>query len=240
MTKKVFDAEVHKRILVQILLDVSKNFPGKMGFKGGTCAQLFYNLPRISVDLDFDILSPFTPAEIDELKIFLGKYGAIKNFHDKRHTTFFLLDYRSNFPNVKIELNKRIWKNNVYLPVWLLGVEIKIADEETIFTNKLVALTDRKLPVARDLFDSYYFFKAGYSVKESLLQERTGKNTKEYLLFLKKYIKRNFNKRIVLQGLGEILEEAQKEWVRKNLVDEAIKEIDKYLTEEDRKKEEND
>ncbi len=240
MTRKGFDAEIHKRILVQVLLDIFKTFPGKLGFKGGTCAQLFYDLPRISVDLDFDILILFTPAEIDELKIVVGKHGSIKKFHDKRHTTFFLLNYRANFPNVKIELNKRIWKNNVYLPVWLLGVEIRIADEETIFTNKLVALTDRKLPVARDLFDAYYFFKAGYSVKERLLQERTGKNTKEYLVFLKKYIKRNFNKRIVLQGLGEILQEEQKEWVRKNLVDEAIKEIDKYLKEEDWKKEGND
>jgi len=229
MTKKGFDAEIHKRILLRVLLDIFKKFPGKMGFKGGTCAYLFYNLPRISVDLDFDVLAPFTAAEIDELKIVLGKYGTIKNFHDKRYTTFFLLNYKTDSPNVKIELNKRVWKNNTYVPIWLLGVEIKIADEETLFTNKLVALTDRKLPVARDLFDSYYFFKAGYKVRDNLLQERTGRNTEEYLIFLKKYIRSNFNKKIVLQGLGEILEEKQKEWVRKNLVDETIKEIAGYL-----------
>lgn len=230
MTRKGFDVEIHKRILIQILLDICKNFPGKVGFKGGTCAYLFYNLPRISLDLDFDILVPFTIEEIDKLKIIVGKYGTIKNFYDKRHTIFFLLNYKMDFPNVKIELNKRVWKNNSYIPVWLLGVEIKIADEETIFTNKLVALTDRKQFVARDLFDVYYFFKAGYSIKTGLLQERTGKDVKEYLTFLKKYIRQNFSKRIVLQGLGEILEEKQKEWVRKNLVDEIVKEIDKYLT----------
>jgi predicted nucleotidyltransferase component of viral defense system len=28
-----------------------------LGFKGGTCAYFFYDLPRFSVDLDFDLLT---------------------------------------------------------------------------------------------------------------------------------------------------------------------------------------
>jgi predicted nucleotidyltransferase component of viral defense system len=229
MTKGGFDSNYHKRILFQILIDTFKKFPGKLGFKGGTCAYLFYNLPRISLDLDLDIISPFTPDEIDKLKIILGKSGIIKNFHDKIHTIFFLLNYKENAPNIKIEMNKRIWQNNVYVPAWIMGVEIKIADESTIFTNKLVALTDRKLPVARDLFDVYYFLKAEYPINHSLLKERTGKNEEEYLTFLERYIKKSFSKRNILQGLGEILDREQKEWVRKKLIDEIIVEIRRNL-----------
>lgn len=29
-----------------------------LGFKGGTAALLFYGLPRLSVDLDFDLIKP--------------------------------------------------------------------------------------------------------------------------------------------------------------------------------------
>ena len=42
------------RILKDIYTDVS--IAPLLGFKGGTCAYLFYGLPRFSVDLDFDLL----------------------------------------------------------------------------------------------------------------------------------------------------------------------------------------
>lgn len=48
----------HKNMLLHILKDIySDQVMGSiMGFKGGTAALLFYDLPRFSVDLDFDLL----------------------------------------------------------------------------------------------------------------------------------------------------------------------------------------
>ena len=52
------DALFHKNILVGILKDVFRDasLAPFLGFKGGTAAMLFYELPRFSVDLDFDLL----------------------------------------------------------------------------------------------------------------------------------------------------------------------------------------
>lgn len=56
-------------------------------------------------------------------------------------------------------------------------------DESTILTNKLVGLSDRRMPVARDPFGAYYLLKFGFKTNE--------KN--------------------ILHGLGEVLEQKQKE-----------------------------
>lgn len=227
MTKEALNLQVHKQILTAILLDIFKKINGKLAFKGGTCAYLFYNLPRVSLDLDLDILTPLTEPEKDNLRVILQKHGIIKNFRDKQFTLFFLLDYQKDAPNIKIELNKRIWKNNKYNSIWFLGVEMKIADKATMLTNKIVALTNRKQSVARDLFDVYYFLKVGFPINEELIQERTGKNLKDYLNFLPSFIKKNYTSKNVLQGLGEVLDQKQKEWVKKELLPETIKAIEK-------------
>jgi predicted nucleotidyltransferase component of viral defense system len=227
MTKKGFNQELHKQILIKILVDIFKEFGGKLGFKGGTCAYLFYELPRISFDLDFDLLSTFGKEDVDTLRTILAKKAMIRDFRDKRFTIFFLLDYKKDAPNIKVEFNKRIWKNNAYKTIWFLGVEMKIADESTILTNKLVALSDRRMPVARDLFDGYYLLKLGFKLNEKLIIERLGKTLEEYIEFLVPFIERTYNEKNILGGLGEILEEKQKEWVKKELIQEMVKELRK-------------
>ena len=222
MTKRGFDSQLHKQILSRILVDIYKNFSGRLGFKGGTCAYLFYNLPRISLDLDFDILEEFTQEDIDKIKIVLGNYGHLKEYYDKRYTVFFLLDYQKDAPNIKIELNKRLWHNNSYRIVWFLGVAIKIVDESTLITNKIIALSDRRLPVARDMFDVYYFLQTGYLLNNSLIEERTKKNTNDYLNYLVNYIQRHYTAKNILHGLGEVLDDKQKEWAKRNLIKETI------------------
>lgn len=227
MTRKGFDPEFHKQVLVKILVDVFKKFNGKLGFKGGTCAYLFYELPRISLDLDFDILGDFTKENIDELKVILEKYGEIKDSREKRFTDFFLLSYKKDAPNIKVELNRRIWKNNRYKNIWFLGVEMKIVDEATLLTNKIVALSERRFSVARDTFDVYYLLTLNYTLNGNLIKERTGKDVNEYLRFLIPFIKKTYTSKNILQGIGEVLEKKQKEWVKKELIVRVIEEIEK-------------
>lgn len=54
----MFDKNRHKIIMIKILKEIYADMDlGKLlGFKGGTMAFLFYDLPRMSVDLDFDLL----------------------------------------------------------------------------------------------------------------------------------------------------------------------------------------
>lgn len=225
MTKKGFNQELHKQILIKILVDIFKEFGGRLCFKGGTCAYLFYELPRISLDLDFDLLSPFEKKDIDALRAILVKKGMIRDCKDKRFTIFFLLAYEKYAPNIKIEFNKRVWENNAYKTIWFLGVEMRIADESTVLTNKLVALSDRRMPVARDLFDGYYLLKLGFKLNEKLIMERTGKTLEDYIEFLIPFIERTYDSKNILHGLGEVLENKQKDWVKKELIQEIVKEL---------------
>jgi predicted nucleotidyltransferase component of viral defense system len=52
------DINRHKFLLLQILKDIYNNvtISSLLGFKGGTALMLFYDLPRFSVDLGFNLL----------------------------------------------------------------------------------------------------------------------------------------------------------------------------------------
>ena len=53
------DINKHKFFLFQILKEIyeDKELSGILGFKGGTALMFFYDLPRFSVDLDFNLLN---------------------------------------------------------------------------------------------------------------------------------------------------------------------------------------
>jgi len=97
---------------------------------------------------------------------------------------------------------------------------------ESIFTNKLVALSERKQlqnkVASRDLYDVYFFFKHHFPLNERIIKERTGKNLKEYLNFLLDFIPKHFNQENILRGLGELVDEKQKYWIKKNLLSETL------------------
>lgn len=54
----MLDQEKHRFTLINILKDIysDPDLRTVLGFKGGTAAMLSYDLPRLSVDLDFDLL----------------------------------------------------------------------------------------------------------------------------------------------------------------------------------------
>lgn len=228
MTNK-FDLDLHKRYLSLLLSDIIKVFSEKVAFKGGTCAYFFYKLPRFSFDLDFDVLDDLSDSDIYEIKQILLKNGELKEFYHKKFTLFGIFDYGKGYPNIKIEFNNRVWKNNKYKKLWFLGLPLIIADESTMLTNKLIALSDRKNPVARDLFDVHYFLKLNFAINGDLVKERTNKSINEYLKYLVKFIKKTYTERNILHGLGEAVDEKQKYWIKKYLIKETIDEINKIL-----------
>jgi len=58
----------HKTILLQILKDIYSDvsIASCLGFKGDTAAMFFYDLPRKSVDLDFDLLDETRESDVFE------------------------------------------------------------------------------------------------------------------------------------------------------------------------------
>ena len=90
------EPSLHKNLLIRILKDIytDPTLGLFLGFNGRTAALSFYDLPRFSVDLDFDLLDAtkgdFVFAKIQEK---ISDYGEIKDMRKKRFSYFFLLSY---------------------------------------------------------------------------------------------------------------------------------------------------
>src|SRR3990172_10864567 len=83
----------HRTIMINVLKDIYSDIEisSLLGFKGGTALYFFYNLPRFSVDLDFDLLDESKKDIVFEhvLKI-VEKYGELRVKKEKHFTLFWL------------------------------------------------------------------------------------------------------------------------------------------------------
>jgi len=211
----MFDSNKHRTTMVNILkvLYANEVLSSVLGFKGGTAALLFYGLPRMSVDLDFDLLDSQKEDDVYlELKKILPKFGKIIEGVKKKNTIFFLIDYGFGERNLKIEISKRI------LPVKYeqrnyLGIPMVVMVKESMLSCKLMALLNRKKFATRDVFDIWYFLSQGWQFDTIVKKVDIKKSIKKV-----EKIKENE----ILYGLGDLLDEKQKAWVKINLKKELI------------------
>jgi hypothetical protein len=217
---------VHKNILVQILIDIYSDttIAPYLGFKGGTAAYLFYGLDRYSVDLDIDVLDESKEDYIYEqiLKI-IKKYGEIKESQKKRFNLFFLLSYdnkEKNAQNVKIEINRRSFGSKYEVRAFN-GVSMLVMNKEDMFAHKLVTMHERLSETNRDIFDVWFFSKNNWEVNKEIIEKRTGMTYKKFLEVCIKELE-NINNNNILSGLGELVSEKQKAWVKSKLKIETI------------------
>lgn len=225
----------HKKIMVSVLKDVYKNklLGGTLGFKGGTAAMLFYHLPRKSVDLDFDLLDLTQENEVlNNIMHIAEKYGTIKEKHVKRHTIFFLLSYGDNDANIKIEISRR-GPQGKYIIQDYLGISLLVMRKEDMFANKLIALMDRKHTVSRDIYDIWFFMREQWNVNTKIIKKRTGKSFDVYCREAADFVE-NFSSRKLLAGLGELIDEKQKSWVKEHLLEDTAFEL-RFLCENEKK-----
>ena len=228
----MLNRQKHEIILKNILKDIySDNLLASiLGFKGGTACYLFYNLPRFSTDLDFNLLNADKQSEVfEKIKIIAEKYGTIDEARIKRKTIFVMFSYEKGMQKIKIEISVRDYKDDFTIKNFL-GISVLTMVPENMFAHKLAAITDRKKIANRDLFDLDYFFQKNWSINERIIKLRTSKNLKEYLRYLIKFIDKEIKENMILDGLGEVLSEKQKDWTKKNLKADLIFKIENYLS----------
>lgn len=221
--KSMFDKNRHKIILVRILKEIYAHpeIGNCLGFKGGTAAFLFYGLPRLSVDLDFDLLNESKKDLIfEKLKKILPEFGTLVEAVEKKNTLFFLVSYGREERNIKLEISKRPSKASFSVRSYL-GIPVLLMEKESVCAGKLAAFLTRKKFASRDLFDLWFFLKNDWEINEEVLKERTDLNLKQALEKAIDKVK-EVKKNQLLQGLGELLEEKQKAWVKENLQKETI------------------
>src|SRR3989339_895547 len=226
----MLNKEKHRLIMGRILRDIysDTSIAPLLGFKGGTCAYFFYQLPRFSVDLDFDFLEPNNTAALErvftKIKKNIEKYGAIKEARIKRYTIFFLLSYGDADHNIKLEINTRSLVPEIKTHYELkeyLGISLWASKKEYLFSSKLIALTQRTETAMRDIYDVWYFAKNNWDINAESIKARTGKTCNAYLNDCITTIEQVGDKQI-LQGLGELISEKEKEWIKKNLKNEVV------------------
>lgn len=210
----MLNREKHRMLLFKILKDIFESEIWKnFAFKWWTASYFLYNLDRFSTDLDFDLIE--NEQEVDEkiIKI-LKKYWEVKKWNR------LILSYWNNETNIKIDINRKVWKSNKYELVDFFGTTIKVQDKSTIFANKLVALIERF--TNRDIYDVYFFFQNIFDINEELIFERTWKTKKELFISIKEKLQKLSKNYKILDWLWELLDEKQKSFVKNKLIQELI------------------
>lgn len=234
----MLNKEKHQLIMGQILKDIytDVSVAPLLGFKGGTCAHFFYNLPRFSVDLDFDL---FETSENSQRMVFekiteiLNKYGKTKDKRIKRFTIFALLSYGDEDHNIKIEVNVRKLVANIkenYEMKEYLGISMLAAKKDYLFGSKLAALTLRSETAMRDIYDIWYFAKNNWDINAEIIRNLTDKSVKEHLADCIAFVEKIKDSQI-MHRLGELIgSEKEKAWVRNNLKTDTIFLLKNYMS----------
>ncbi len=231
----MLNREKHQLIMGRILRDIYADITIApfLGFKGGTCAYFFYGLPRFSVDLDFDLLKKNEDTQkiiFETIRNILTMHGTVKDEQIKHNTIFFLLSYGDADHNIKIEVNSRMqipeMANHFELKEYL-GISMLVAKKPYLFASKLAALTQRSETAMRDIYDIWYFAKNNWEIDTDVLKIQTHTTVKEHLadcIALIEQVKDNQ----ILTGLGELLNEKEKAWVKTHLRKEVIFLLNNY------------
>jgi len=233
----MLNKEQHQLIMGKILRDIylDTTISSRLGFKGGTCAYFFYNLPRFSVDLDFDLLTADQDAQntiMKRIKKILLSYGQIKDEKNKRFTLFFLLSYGPDEHNIKIEINTRALVQDIkqyYEFKEFLGIAMLVAKKDYLFSSKLMALSERQETAARDIYDICFFGQAGWDIDRAVLDQRSSKSTRVYLTECVAIVEAMKDNQM-LRGLGELLDAKGKNWAKNKLKEETIFVLKNYLS----------
>ena len=218
-----FDIAKHKNILIKILKDIytDTSIGPVLGFKGGTAAYLYHGLTRESLDLDLDLLDETKEGHVfEKIELIAKNYGKIKEHRKKRYNLFLLLSYEDEAPNIKIEINRRGFGSKYEVKSYL-GISMKVMIREDMFAHKLVAMYERMGAANRDIYDVWFFLNNNWPVNKEIVEKRTGMSFKD---FLQKCIEalEKLPDRGILAGMGELLDEKQKAWVKAKLRAEVI------------------
>lgn len=217
------DLNRHKFLMLQILKDIYSDamLASVLGFKGGTAMMFFYQLPRFSVDLDFNLLDVSRQEEVfTRVRGILLKYGKIHDEAIKFYGPLLVLDYGSGERKLKVEISNRQYDNHYE---WrnLLGLDIRVMTEADMFAHKLCALLDRTETTNRDIFDCWFFLNRRTSINRQIVESRMGMPLEAYLQRCIECLQQ-MPARSLLNGLGELTEGSTKAFVRNKLLPETI------------------
>ena len=219
----MIDLNKHKFLLIQILKDIYSDIElsSCLGFKGGTALMFFYDLPRFSVDLDFNLLDKEQEDFVyNKVRKILLKYGSIYDEAKKHYGPIVVLNYGYGERKLKVEISNRVFENHYEIKN-LLGINMKIMVQKDLFAHKLCALLDRSIVTNRDIFDCWFFMEKRTPINKNIVESRMKMPLAEYLQQCIDLLESMSDKGL-LQGLGELMEDSMKQFVKNEMRSETI------------------
>jgi predicted nucleotidyltransferase component of viral defense system len=219
----MIDINRHKFFLVQILKDIYSDIElaNSLGFKGGTALMFFYTLPRFSVDLDFDLINKDKEKIVyEKVRSILNKYGSIYDEAQKFYGPIIVLDYGTGERKLKVEISNRMFESRYEIKN-LLGINMKVMILSDMFAHKLCALLDRDSLTGRDIFDCWFFLKNQFPVNKDIVESRMGVSLSDYIQTCIDRLE-SISDRGLLHGIGELMDDEIKKFVRTKLRTETI------------------
>lgn len=219
----MFDINRHRFFLVQILKDIYSDrlLANYLGFKGGTALMLFYDLPRFSVDLDFDLLNADKEKIVyEKVRKIILSYGTIYDEASKFYGPLLVLDYGLDERKLKVEISNRMFDNR-YERRNYLGINMQVMVVSDMFTHKLCALLDRGSSTNRDIFDIWFFLQRQTPVNTNIIEFRMKIPYEEYIGNCISHLESIESKRL-LDGLGELMTSDLKKFVRTSMLAETV------------------
>lgn len=223
----------HKSILHRLLMEIVDQplLAQALAFKDGTCAAMLGYLDRFSVDLGFDTVKDADEVELRKIfhQVFNQMGFPVTLEFDK--VLFFQLRYPGSpgkRSTLKVSASNLKVKANQYKVQYFPEIDRLINSQtiETMFANKLVAVTDRytqhRTIAGRDLYDVHHFFVQGYAYHGAVIQERTGLDPAEYFARLLEFIKTHVNQTLINEDLNLLLPNRQFQSIRKILIPETL------------------
>lgn len=209
--------------MLQVLKDIysDKMLSCNLGFKGGTALMFFYDLPRFSVDIDFNLVDSTKETMVyEKVHNILSQYGTLHDEAMKFYGPILVLNYGTGERNLKVEISHRDFDNHYEIKN-LLGIPIRVMKKEDMFAHKLCALLDRQEMTNRDIFDCWFFLQKRFPINTTIVETRMHKPFNEYVDDCIDKLEHISDKNL-LNGLGEVLEPTMKSFVRAHLRTETI------------------
>jgi predicted nucleotidyltransferase component of viral defense system len=224
---------LHKSYLNRLLIEIVDQpvLAHALAFKGGSCAAMLGYLDRFSVDLDFDLVKDARAGTLREAFHEAFEHLGLQVLGELDRLLFFQLSYPTDHgkrSTLKVSVNSMEINANQYRVQYLPEIDrlVNCQTIETMFANKLVAVTDRyklhRTIAGRDIYDIHHFFLRGYSYHAEVIRERTGKSPQDYFEELVSFIREHGTQTVINEDLNTLLPPARFRQIRKVLLPETL------------------
>ena len=218
----------YRFFLLQMLKDVFSDIElsNYLGLKGETALMLFDNLPRISIDVDFNLLDHNKEKIVlEKLKNILMKYENIFDLAIIFFDQLISISRGRENKKMKVEISKFEYANNYEIKS-LLGISMPVLTVPDILSHKLCDFSDN-FAINRNIFDSWFLMKKHTPLDRIIIETRTKMQLSDYL---QKCINKleNMHDKDLLEEMEELVDDRMKNFIAEKLLNETIELLKTY------------